>query len=113
MKNTALEYEKSLEKKEEEQIDSTVQKSQGEYLNEIQSNNEPPPRTPVDIKFRQTGPQFSIDPSLLDKDEDELADDEESFGEMDQELNPRNFLSGVYQNDEFMKLKSQFENELI
>ena len=39
----------------------------------------------------------------------------EDLGEefMDESMDPRNFMSGIYQNDEFMKLKSTFENELI
>ena len=28
-------------------------------------------------------------------------------------LDPRNFLNGMYSNDNFLKLKSQLENEII
>ena len=31
----------------------------------------------------------------------------------DEALDPRNFLNGMYSNDNFLKLKSQLENEII
>ena len=35
-------------------------------------------------------------------------------GDQDEEaLDPRNFLNGMYSNDNFLKLKSQLENEII
>lgn len=35
------------------------------------------------------------------------------MGGEDDALDPRNFLNGMYSNDNFLKLKSQLENEII
>lgn len=56
----------------------------------------------MDILFRNTGSKFNPNEFQLneignDNDNDELADDEESFEEAeDDEMAPRNFLNGIY-----------------
>lgn len=47
------------------------------------------------------------------KAEREHKDATEKLDEDDDELNPRNFLSQIYQNDEFLSIKAQIEQDLI
>ena len=48
----------------------------------------------------------------LESDEDNLGIDNES-GEDSDNANPRNFISKIYQNNEFMRLKEDIERDMI
>lgn len=71
---------------------------------------------PVDVKLRSTISKFQTttsetpqnNPHVCKTEDDPVSDDE-----LEELLNPRNFYNHLYQNDDYLKLKSSLENEVI
>jgi hypothetical protein len=77
-------------------------------------------RTPTDLKFRSTGSKFNPSQLLRDNPDSDSSSDTErhrkqELADLDDEddMNPRNFFSNMYQNDGFLQLKSNIENDII
>ena len=92
-----------------------------------ESKNQIPPRTPKEFHFRSTSSKIDVSSMRPDSEassaKNEQIDDillaqmsgEAAEIDIDDEtlMDPRNFLNGMYSNDNFLKLKSQIENEII
>ena len=93
-------------------------KVQDEEIKQIESPSMP--RTPADVMLRSTMPKFPFteDARILAQSkelikESDQKQEQDEVDEYDDLLNPRNFLTNIYQNDDFMALKLQNEKEIV
>ena len=76
-----------------------------------EAKNQIPPRTPVEMQFRSTGPRFRPPTASSEMTANSAVDSQipshnveqqEIENDDDDAMDPRNFLNNMYQNDNFL-----------
>ena len=114
-KNEKIRGPKKSKEEQKQSAANSNSKTQEEYLAQIMSDeakNQLPPRTPVEMQFRNTAPRFQLQRpqssssgitagSAYSSSKNQVQNKEDEEDEEDA-MDPRNFLNNMYKNDTFL-----------